>query len=191
MLEEFIASFEHTKKVEGEPKIFSILNVVKEMNQTLNEDKVSLYKLPYNDKELTEMLFLYEVSGGDILKWIDDEYKTARMRVEVKEFDSEEITRNMKILEGRAKEIIPNAKIFLIGNELEFANINSYIVWGKQFGNFAGDYIVIKLCGIFGTADCYCDIHRSPFFLRESVNSHNKDDERDTYLFYFAAPVKG
>ena len=131
MLEEFIASFEHTKKVEGEPKIFSILNVVKEMNQTLNEDKVSLYKLPYSDKELTEMLFLYEVSGGDILKWIDDEYKTARMRVEVKEFDSEEITRNMKILEGRAKEIIPNAKIFLIGNELEFANINSYIVWGE------------------------------------------------------------
>ena len=90
MLEEFIASFDHTKKVEGEPKIFSILNVVKEMNQTLNEDKVSLYKLPYNDKELTEMLFLYEVSGRNILKWIDDEYKTARMRVEVREFDSEE-----------------------------------------------------------------------------------------------------
>ena len=130
-LEEFIASFEHTKKVEGEAKIFSILNVVKEMNQTLNEDKSSLYKLPSGNKELTEMLFLYEVSGGDISTWIDDEYKTARIRVEVKEFDSEEVTRNMRILEAKAKEIIPNAKTFLIGNELEFANINSYIVRGE------------------------------------------------------------
>ena len=130
-LEEFIASFEHTKKVEDEAKIFSILDVVKEMNQTLNEDKVALYKLPNDNKELTEMLFLYEVSGGDISKWIDDEYRTARIRVEVKEFDSEEVTRNMRILEAKAKEIIPNAKTFLIGNELEFANINSYIVRGE------------------------------------------------------------
>ncbi len=130
-LENFIASFNHTKKVEGEAKIFSVLNVVKEMNQTLHEDKPFLYKLPYTNNELTEMLFLYEVSGGDISKWIDDEYRIARMRVEVKEFDSEEVTRNMKILEAKAKEIIPNATTFLIGNELEFANINSYIVNGE------------------------------------------------------------
>ena len=130
-LENFIASFNHTKKVEGEAKIFSVLNVVKEMNQTLHEDKPSRYKLPYTNNELTEMLFLYEVSGGDISKWIDDEYRIARMRVEVKEFDSEEVTRNMKILEAKAKEIIPNATTFLIGNELEFANINSYIVNGE------------------------------------------------------------
>jgi len=131
-LEEFIASFAHTKKVEGEAKIFSILNVLKEMNQTLNEDRPLLYKLPNSNQELAEMLFLYEVSGGgDISKWIDDEYKTARIRVEVKEFDSEEVTRNMKILEAKAKEIVPNAKVFLIGNELDFANINSYIVNGE------------------------------------------------------------
>ena len=130
-LENLIASFAHTKKVEGEAKIFSILNVVKEMNQTLNEDKTSLYKLPSSNTELTEMLFLYEISGGDISKWIDDEYKVARIRVEVREFDSEEVTRNMKILETKAKEIIPNAKTFSIGNELEFANINSYIVRGE------------------------------------------------------------
>ena len=130
-LENFIASFNHTKKVEGEAKIFSVLNVVKEMNQTLHEDKPSRYKLPYTNNELTEILFLYEVSGGDISKWIDDEYRIARMRVEVKEFDSEEVTRNMKILEAKAKEIIPNATTFLIGNELEFANINSYIVNGE------------------------------------------------------------
>ena len=130
-LEEFIATFKYTKKTNNEPKIFSLLSVIKEMRQTLHEDNESFYNLPENKDELIEMLFLYEISGGNLSQWIDDDYMKTRLRVEVSKFDSEELNKNVEQIKEKVKELFPNINVALIGEGIDFASINNYIVDGE------------------------------------------------------------
>ena len=136
-LEDFISGFEDTKRSEGKAKIFSILDIVRETNQTLNEDKKEFYTIPKTQEEIAQMFFLYEISGGNLYEWVDDEYKCTRMRVEVSTFDTEMLTQDIKMIEEKARALFPSASVFLAGSDVDFANINSYIVNGELSSMFA------------------------------------------------------
>lgn len=130
-LEKFISQFKYTKWVDGEPKIFSFLDIVKELNQTMHADDPAYYKIPDSREELSQMLLVYESQDGKVSNWVDDEYRTAKIRIEVSMFDSEELTSNMEALKQKAGELLPEVHIFLVGADVDFANINSYIVSGE------------------------------------------------------------
>ena len=151
-LENVISSFEATKKNKDVPKIFSITNIVKEMNQTLNGDNPSFYKLPEDSGQLNEMLFLYEMSGGDASKWVDDEYRTLRIRTEVAEFDSKQLGDSVNTLRQEAKKIFPDADIFLVGRAVDFAEINEHIVFGELYSFLSSMIsIAILMALVFGS----------------------------------------
>ena len=151
-LENVISSFEATKKNKDVPKIFSITNIVKEMNQTLNEDNPYFYKLPEDSGQLNEMLFLYGMSGGNASKWVDDEYRTLRIRTEVAEFDSKQLGDSVNTLRQEAKKIFPDVDIFLVGRAVDFAEINEHIVFGELYSFLSSMIsIAILMALVFGS----------------------------------------
>ena len=103
------------------------------MNQTLNGDDPAFYRIPEDKGQLNEMLFLYEMSGGDATQWVDDEYKTLRIMVEVQEFDSRNLAKTISILRTESKKIFPDADVFLAGTAVNFADLNEYIVFGEIY----------------------------------------------------------
>jgi len=137
LLEDFVSGFENTKISGGKAKIFSILDIAREINQTLNEDKKEFYTIPQTQEEIAQMFFLYEMSGGNLYEWVDDEYKCTRMRVEASTFDTEMLTQDIRMIEEKVSELFPSATVFFAGADVDFANINSYIVNGELSSMFA------------------------------------------------------
>lgn len=130
-LTEKIGSFKLTKKNNSVPKVFSVLDIVKELNQTMNADMPEFYTIPDDAGVLTELLFLYELSGGSAARWVDDEYRTLRMNIDVKHFDGNEIVSNLQDIRAFCAERFPDADCFLVGPAVQFAETNNKIVIGE------------------------------------------------------------
>lgn len=131
ILAEKIGTFKYTKKNNGVPKVFSILDVVKEMNKTMNADDKAFYKIPEDKDLLSQLLFLYEISGGNTSKWVDEEFRILRMSVDVSAFDGNEIVANLNTIRQLCNNLFPDADCFLVGPAVQFAEINNKIVIGE------------------------------------------------------------
>ncbi|MBN2039799.1 MAG: MMPL family transporter [Spirochaetes bacterium] len=148
-----VGSFELTKKNKGVPKIFSILDIVKEMNQTLHGDDKAYYKIPDNAELIAQLLLLYEMSGGTkTLNWVNEDYSMLRASVETKKFDANSIVKELKTIEKLGKELFPGAKVNIIGGAVRFAEVNNKIVSG-EVKSFIMALIVIGilLAFVFGS----------------------------------------
>ena len=54
----------------------SILNILKDLNQTLNNGDAAYYAIPANSDEIAQQLLLYENAGGSEAEtWIDYDYR--------------------------------------------------------------------------------------------------------------------
>ena len=132
-LSTLIGTFRLTKLNNGVPKIFSILDVVKEMNQTMHADDPAFYTIPDDEDLLAQLLFLYEISGGQTSRWVDEEFRTLRMAVDVASYDANELASNMKIIEQTCAQLFPHADCHLIGAAVQFAELNNKIVFGELY----------------------------------------------------------
>ncbi len=127
-----VGRFELTKKNKNVPKIFSILDIIKDMNQTMHEDNPEYYKIPDNRELIAQLLFLYEMSGGTkTLDWVNEDYSMLRARIELMKFDANKIEKGLNIIQKKGKELFPNAKIGIIGSAVTFAGANKKIVTGE------------------------------------------------------------
>ena len=132
-LSSLIGTFRLTKLNNGVPKIFSILDIVKEMNQTMHSDDPHFYTIPDDEDLLAQLLFLYEISGGETSRWVDEEFRTLRMAVDVSGFDANEIAANLKTIEQTCATLFPRADCHLIGAAVQFAELNNRIVFGELY----------------------------------------------------------
>jgi len=132
-LSTFIGSFKLTKLNNGVPKIFSILDVVKEMNQTMHADDPAFYTIPDDEDLLAQLLFLYEISGGQTSRWVDEDFRTLRMAVDVASYDANELAANMKTIERTCSQLFPQASCHLMGAAVQFAELNNKIVFGELY----------------------------------------------------------
>ncbi len=139
-----IGSFEYTKKTNGIPKVFSILDIVKEMNQTMHEDNPEYYRIPDDKELLTQLLFMYEISGGDMSRWVDSEYKITRMSVDVTNFNGNAITADLDTIRNECKILFPNAKAYLVGPAVQFAKMQNKIVYG-ELSSFLASLVAISI----------------------------------------------
>ncbi len=127
-----VGKFELTKKNKNVPKVFSVLDIIKDMNQTMHEDNPEYYKIPDNRELVAQLLLLYEMSGGTkTLDWVNEDYSMLRARVEVKKFDANKIAKGLNIIQKKGKQLFPNAKIGIIGDAVTFAELNKKIVTGE------------------------------------------------------------
>ena len=132
-LSALIGTFRLTKMNNGVPKIFSILDIVKEMNQTMHADDPAFYTIPDDEDLLAQLLFLYEISGGQTSRWVDEEFRTLRMAIDVASYDANELAANMKTIEQTCAELFPQADCHLIGAAVQFAELNNKIVFGELY----------------------------------------------------------
>lgn len=132
VLKKFEDFIETVKKRENSKRVSSILDIVKDMNQLLNEDDPDYYKIPDNQSIISEILFLYELSGGtELLKWVSSDYSTIRLMVELGDMDTKAIISDLDFLKAEAKKLFPEATCSITGSMAEYAALNQYISAGQ------------------------------------------------------------
>lgn len=63
----------------------SIIDLLKDINQTMNNNDTNFYKLPNTRELIAQYLLMYEMSGGDELEnWVDFSYQVLRKSVYVR-----------------------------------------------------------------------------------------------------------
>lgn len=124
--------FELTKKVKNNSAIFSILDIIKEMNQTLHGDNVAYHRIPDTKEEIAQILLLYEMSGGTkTFNWISEDYSMMRVQVPMEVFRAKVIPIELNSVRRIAKDLFPSATTTIVGSAAEFAEIAIKIVAGE------------------------------------------------------------
>jgi hypothetical protein len=138
-LVEEVKTFRLTKKVS------SLLDIIKDMNQVLNNGNPAFYRIPENREMIAQLLLLYENAGGaEAEKWVDYDYQRLRLMVEIDDYNSGEATRELEKIKARAKELFPDAHVLLIGSISQYSVMQDYITWG-QIRSFLTALVVIAV----------------------------------------------
>jgi len=123
----------------------SILDIVKDLNQTLNENQACFYKIPENVNQVAQMMLLYENAGGSEAEyWIDYDYQRLRLMVELENYNSNLAEKQMAQITDYAQNLFPDAKVTAVGSLPQFTAMMQYVVRG-QVTSFAIAICVIAL----------------------------------------------
>ncbi len=135
-----------TKEVESYPltkRTTSLLNILKDLNQTLHDGDEAYYTIPDDAEEIAQQLLLYENAGGsEAENWIDYEYKRLRLKVEIRKYNSGEAERELARITDFARKAFPTAKITPVGSLPQFTTMMQYVVHG-QLSSFVISLIII------------------------------------------------
>lgn len=134
-----------TKISGGKPRVTSVTSIVKELNKTLNGDESAYYVVPDSQDMLTQLLFLYEISGGDGLSdWVSEDYSTSHITVDLKEYKAAEGELDINDARRIAEQCFPGAQVTVIGVIAEYSSMNQKLVKGELW-SFLGSFIIIAL----------------------------------------------
>ena len=123
----------------------SILDILKDLNQTLNDGDRAYYRIPDTDDEVAQMMLLYENAGGTESEyWMDYDYRRLRLMVEMSDYNSGEAERELADIEQRAAALFPGAKITAVGNLPQFTTMMQYLVRG-QIQSFLISVLIIGM----------------------------------------------
>lgn len=126
-LQQLVAEYPLTKRTT------SILDIVKDLNQTLNDGDPAYYRIPGTEEEVAQMMVLYENAGGTESEyWVDYDYRRLRLMVEIYDFNSAEVGREMTQLQSDAQTLFPDAKITVVGNIPQYVTMMQYLVHGQM-----------------------------------------------------------
>lgn len=128
-----IGTLSMTKISGNKPRISSVTKIIKEMNRTLNEDNISYYEIPEDEELISQILFLYEISGGDDLyEYVNQDFNACYLHVELSNYNSEECLRNISQVNTWLDELFPNAKTKgVVGEIMQYAEMNRKLVYGS------------------------------------------------------------
>lgn len=111
----------------------SILDILKDLNQTLNNGDTAFYRIPDTEEEVAQMFLLYENAGGTESEyWIDYDYRRLRLMVEISEFNSARVERELSKIQNDAEKLFPGAKITTVGNIPQYVTMMQYLVRGQM-----------------------------------------------------------
>lgn len=123
----------------------SILDILKDLNQTLNDGDRAYYRIPDTEDEVAQMMLLYENAGGmESEYWMDYDYRRLRLMVEMSDYNSGEAERELADIEQRAAALFPGAKITAVGNLPQFTTMMQYLVRG-QIQSFLISVLIIGM----------------------------------------------
>jgi len=131
----------------------SILDVIKDMNQVLNEDNPEYYKIPESRDLVAQLLLLYENAGGTESEyWVDYDYKYLRLSVHLNDMQVKQMTADFNEVSQYASELFPESEINIVGSIPQFIKMIGYITHGQivSFG-IAMLVIAILMMIVFGS----------------------------------------
>ncbi len=138
-LEELVKTYSLTKRTN------SILDILKDLNQTLNGGDKAHYRIPSSEEEVAQMLMLYENAGGSETEyWMDYGYKRLRMMVEISDFNSAEVERELNDIARKTAEMFPDVTVTAVGNIPQYTTMMQYLVRG-QMQSFLISVLIIAL----------------------------------------------
>ena len=127
----------------------SVLNILKDLNQTLHDGDTAYYTLPRNPDEVAQLLLLYENAGGSEAEyWIDYDYRRLRLMVETNTYDSGETERDLDDIVARAAKLFPRATVTAVGSIPQFTVMMQYVARGQMI-SFAIALFLIGVLMIF------------------------------------------
>ena len=132
-LSDRIGTLSMTKVSTGKPRVSSVTKIVKEMNRTLNEDDPEYYAIPDDPDMVSQILFLYEISGGnDVYKYVSEDFSAAYLHVELCGYDAEECVKNVDMVEQWVAELFPGTETAgVVGEVMQYAAMNGKLVRGS------------------------------------------------------------
>lgn len=111
----------------------SILDILKDLNQTLNEGDPAYFRIPDTEEEVAQMMMLYENAGGTESEyWVDYDYRRLRLMVEISDFNSAEVEKELNDIDRVAQEVFPGATITAVGNLPQYNVMMQYLVRGQM-----------------------------------------------------------
>ncbi len=145
-----------TKLVGNYPltKRFScITDIIKDMNCTLNGNDERYYTIPKGSDMVAQLLLLYENAGGSESEyWMDYEYKRFRLQVELNNYNSYEVEKEMNDLQEEARRLFPGAQVSVVGNIPQFTVMQQYVVRGQMWSMLLSIFVIgVILLIIFGS----------------------------------------
>lgn len=144
-LETYIGTLSLTKWSGGKPRVSSITNILKEMNSALNEGQESYYTVPEEEAVLAQLLELSSIEmREDFSDFMDDDFKTTVVNVDMTNFSTEESSKNIAALQTKLTELFPKAKCTLLGDMIQYAEMSNRIVYGGV-KSFCFSLIIIGL----------------------------------------------
>ncbi len=131
----------------------SLLTILKDLNQTLNSGQDEAYCIPNNDNEIAQELLLYENAGGSESEyWIDYDYKRLRLKIELRNYNSGEVERELQEITDKAKELFPNALVTPVGVIPQFTAMMQYVVRGQMMSFLISLVIIgVLMSLVFGS----------------------------------------
>lgn len=136
---------EHVNGYRLTKRTTTILNVLKDLNQTLHDGDPSYYTIPHNPDEVAQLLLLYENAGGSETEyWIDYNYRRLRLMVEMNSYDSGETEKELNDLIAYAQSLFPTAIVTTVGSIPQFTVMMQYITRG-QMVSFAISLVIIGI----------------------------------------------
>ena len=166
-LEKEVRSFLLTKKT------FSILDIVKDLNQVLNDGDQQYYSIPSmddipaytnfqgSDEErhvietqiIAQTLFLYENAGGtEAEKWMDYDGRWLHLQVDLDNYNARELQQEFNRIDQLAEELFPDANVIKSGTAAKYTVMQGIVALG-QIKSFliALGLITILLMLVFGS----------------------------------------
>ncbi len=138
-LEELVKTYSLTKRTN------SILDIIKDLNQTLNGGDKSHYCIPETEEGVAQMLMLYENAGGSESEyWMDYGYKRLRLMVEISDFNSAEVERELNDITKKTAEMFPGVTVTAVGNIPQYTTMMQYLVRG-QMQSFLISVLIIAI----------------------------------------------
>ena len=133
ILTERIGTLRQTKISNGKPRVSSVTKIIKEMNRTLNGDDPSFYAIPDDKEFVSQIMFLYEISGGnDLYQYVSEDYKAAYLHVEMHSYEAEACVADIAEVEKWVKELFPDAVTSgVVGEVMQYAAMNGKMVRGS------------------------------------------------------------
>ena len=109
-LQQKVAGYKLTKRTT------SILDILKDLNQTLNDGDSAYYRIPDTEEEVAQEILLYENAGGTESEyWVDYDYRRLRLMVEISDFNSAQVESEIALIQKDAEALFPDAKITVVG----------------------------------------------------------------------------
>ena len=131
----------------------SILDIVKDLDRTLNENRQEMYAIPENEEQVAQMLLLYENAGGsEATYWMDYDYRKLRLMIEISSYNSNELQKEIEDLQNFARKLYPDAKVTAVGNLPQFTAMQQYLEVGQMTSFLISVVIVaVLLMIVFGS----------------------------------------
>lgn len=136
-------------------KSYSVVDILKDINQSFHGDDPAYYRLPESDELIAQYLLLYEISGGEELSdFVSGDYRRTTLELRVDITDSRHIKALLDDLDRYiAAHPAPGAEIRITGMGLLMVRIASYVAQSQMWGyGLAFGIIALVLCLAFRSA---------------------------------------